>query len=134
MKVKLGPDSIRILAAFEKITKVDARDCILTEDTICFLVNPDKVGLAIGKNGSNIKQVSRVLGKAVKVYAYSSDPEELVRNMIPNIKSYERVENSVTISIPVKDKVFVIGRNGRNIKIIKEILKRHFDIDNLKLR
>jgi transcription antitermination factor NusA-like protein len=40
----------------------------------------------------------------------------------------------MVVTIPKKDKVHVIGRNGSNIKAIREILKRHFGIKNLRLR
>ena len=39
MAVKLETEDIRNLAAFEKITKVHARDCIITDNCIYFLVD-----------------------------------------------------------------------------------------------
>ena len=44
MSVKLGTDSIRNIAAFEKITEVHAHDCLITEECVYFLVDPEKVG------------------------------------------------------------------------------------------
>ena len=61
MAVKLGIDSIRTIALFEKITNVHAKDCLITDDCVYFLVDPDKIGLAIGKNGSVIKEVRKSL-------------------------------------------------------------------------
>lgn len=134
MTVKLGMESIRTIAAFEKITNVHARDCLITENCIYFLVDPDKIGLAIGKNGLVIKEVRRVLGKNVKVFGYSNDPETMVKNIIPNIKRIELNGDTVNVSVPMEDKVNVIGRNGSNINAIREILKRHFSIKRFILR
>lgn len=134
MTVKLGTQSIRTIAVFEKITKVHARDCLITENCVYFLVNPDKIGLAIGKNGLVIKNVRRVLGRNVKIFGYSDNPETMVRNIIPNIKRIELNGDSINVSVPMEDKVNVIGRGGSNINAIREILKRHFSIKKFILR
>lgn len=134
MSVKLETQTIRIIAAFEKMTKVHARDCIIMEDSIYFLVNPGKIGVAIGKNGSNIKEVSKALGKNVRLFAYYDNPKEMLKAMVPTAKSIEIGKESASLAVPSSDRVAVIGRNGRNIKAIKEILNRHFSIKTVKLR
>ena len=58
----------------------------------------------------------------------------MIKNMVPTIKSMNMNNGSIVISIPPEDKVSVIGKNGRNIKAIKEIMMRHFSIKYLKLR
>lgn len=134
MAVKLGIESIRTIALFEKITNVHAKDCLITDDCVYFLVDPERIGLAIGKNGSVIKEVRKILGKQVRLFGYHSTPEEMARNMIPNIKNMTVNDGSMVISIAPQDKVAVIGKNGRNIKAIKELMKRHFSINHIKLR
>lgn len=134
MPVKLSTDTIRIIAAFEKVTKVHAKDCIVTEECIYFLVNPQKIGLAVGKNGTVIKELRKIFGKPIKIFGYSDDPEILIKNLIPNIKSVEINNGSATVTVPPNERTAVIGRNGNNIKIIKEILSRHCKITEFKLR
>ena len=134
MSVKLGIDSIRTIALFEKVTNVHAKDCLITEDCVYFLVDPEKIGLAIGKNGAVIKEVRKSLGRQVKIFGYSDKPEEMIKNLIPNIKTMTLNNGSMVISVPSDDKVSVIGKNGRNIKAIKEIMRRHFSIKYVKLR
>jgi N utilization substance protein A len=134
MSVKLETHDIRTIAAFEKITKVHPKDCLITEEQIYFLVDPDKVGFAIGRGGAVIKEVIRVLGKPVKVLGYYNDPKEMIKSIAPGVKSIETVNGSMIISLPAKDKIALIGKNGNNIKAIKTILDRHFDIKNLRVR
>jgi N utilization substance protein A len=134
MAVKLGIEDIRIIALFEKVTNVHAKDCLVMEDYVYFLVDPDKVGLAIGKNGTVIKEVRNALGKQIKIFGYSDNPEGMIKNMVPSTSSISFNEGTMIISVPQKEKVSIIGRNGRNIKAIKEIMKRHFSIKYLKLR
>lgn len=134
MSVKLGNQSIRTIAAFEKMTKVHARDCIIMDDSIYFLVDPDKIGFAIGRNGSHIREVSKVFGKTVRLFAYHREPEEMLRAMIPTVKSIDMVRDMLSLTVPASDRVAVIGKGGRNIRAIKEIMKRHFAIKTVRLR
>ncbi len=134
MAVKLETEAIRTMVTFEKITKVHPKDCIITEDMICFLVNPEKMGFAIGKGGSTIKEVSKILGKPVKLFGYYHDPREFIKRVAPSAKSIEMNNGSVTISLPASDKVALIGKNGNNIKALKTIISRHFHIKNVRVR
>jgi N utilization substance protein A len=134
MSVKLGTESIRTIAAFEKMANVHARDCLIMEDSIYFLVDPGKIGFAIGRNGSNIKEISKSFGKTVRLFAYHKEPGDMLRAMLPNAKNIDVGKESVSLTVPASERVAVIGKGGRNIKAIKEILKRHFAIKNVKLR
>jgi N utilization substance protein A len=134
MTVKFETQSIRTLAYFEKKTRVHARDCIITDDCIYFLVEPEKVGMAIGKNGAVIRDVRRAFGKNVKVLGYYPEPEDMLRNLMPGIKSMDMSNGSIIVTIPREDRVAAIGRNGANIKIAREIMNRHFSFKTLKLR
>jgi len=134
MTVKLETQSIRIIAAFEKITNVHTRDCIITDECIYFLVDPEKIGLAVGKNGSVIKEVRKVFGKPVKVFGYYPDAKSFISNMVPGVKFLGTDNGSMTISIPNEQKMSLIGKNGDNIKAVRDILNRHYKIKKLRLR
>jgi N utilization substance protein A len=134
MSVKLETKDIRTMATFEKITRVHPKDCIITEDHVYFLVEPEKIGFAIGKGGSVIKEVRKVLGKPVKLFGYHDSPEEFIRGVAPNVKTFEKKNDVISVSLPTKDKVVLIGRNGNNIKAVKTMLERHFQIKNFRVR
>ncbi len=134
MSIKLATQNIRDIAVFERVTHVHAKDCIRGESCVYVMIEQGKSGLAIGKNGSNVKSVGRVLGKPVKVFEFAPDLESMVKNMIPSVKGMEVNGESVTVSIPKSDRSVVIGRSGQNIKVMKEFLKRHFKIKYLRLR
>ncbi len=134
MELKLSTENIRTIALFEKVTKVHAKDCISTGNSIYFLVDSKKMGVAIGKNGSNIRELRRISGKQVKIFGYSPDMETFVRNVVPDLKTIERNGNSVMISVPGESKLTVIGKSGENINAIRDMLKRHFGVENFRLR
>lgn len=134
MPIKFQTDSLRAIAAFQKVTGVDAKDCLVTDSSVFFLVEPGGLGRAIGRNGSSIKELRRVFDKPVKIFEYSDTPEGLIKNMIPGANNIEMGKDDVKVSIPVENRSEVIGRGGRNIKAIKEFLFRHFKIERLILK
>lgn len=134
MEVKLSTENIRTIALFEKVTKVHPKDCLITEHSLYFVVPGEKMGMAIGKNGANIKELRRISGKHIKIFPYAESVEEFLKNVIPTIKNIDIAEKHVTITVPLEDKVTVIGRNGENINAIRDLLKRHFRIESFKLR
>lgn len=134
MTIKLQTQNIRDIGVFERVTKVHVKDCIRDENCVYFMIETGKSGLAIGKNGAVIKNVSSVLGKTVKIFEFAQDAETMVKNMIPTAKNVEVGNGSVTVTIPNSDRSVVIGRGGRNIKVMKEFLSRHFKINYLRLR
>jgi N utilization substance protein A len=134
MSVKIDTQSIRTIAAFEEITQVHAKDCLITEECVYFLVDPDKVGLVIGKNGYTIKELRRVFGTTVKIMGYYERPDDFIKNTIPNAKIIEMSGERMTLSVPEEEKVMVIGKNGNNINALREIMERHFEVKSLKVK
>ena len=134
MIVKLGTETIRTIALFERITKVQPKDCLITDNCVYFLVDSEKIGLAIGRNGSVVKEVRRLLGKMVKIFGFSNNPQILIRNLVPNIKNIDMNNGTMMITIPNEDKLLVIGKNGSNIKALNELMSRHCSIKRVRLR
>ena len=58
-------ETLNMLRVFEDITGAAVRDCIIDENNsaIVFIVEPGQMGLAIGKNGINIKMAEKFLKK-----------------------------------------------------------------------
>ena len=125
-------DTLKVITTFENITGSEVRDCICSE-TIYFLVNPGKIAIAIGKGGKNIKVAERFIKRPIKVFEWSDDGEQLIKNMIPNLQKLVLNENHAVVTIDSKHKGSVIGKGGSNIKIIREFLTRNSQIKELKV-
>ena len=132
--IKIDTEKFRIIAAFEHITKVHPKDCLISDDSIYFLVDAEKIGLAIGKKGSVIKNVNQKLGKQVKLFEYSKDPQTLVKNLIPQAENIEINGEEAKVIVPQKERSAIIGRGGRNINIVKEFLDRHCGIKSVRIK
>jgi len=138
MTITFDTETIRLLTLFENITNAPVRDCFVNDNIVYYIVEEGKIGLAIGKNGNSIKNVERVVGKKVKVFEYSSKPEKFVKNLIPQCKEINVIEEKGEIRVEIKvnknDRGFVIGRGGEKIKIYKEILKRVHNISDIQVK
>jgi len=138
MTIELNTNTIRLLNLFENITNVRVMDCFENGDTVYYVVEEGKAGLAIGKGGSSIKYIEKIVGRHVKVYEYSPDAVEFVKNLVPvaqDVKIIQEDDKTIAeIKINKKDKGIVMGRNGEKFKILKEILKRIHDINDVRLK
>jgi len=138
-EIKLTSDELRFMSLFQDITRVTAKDCIIDEknNRIIFLISPEFMGIAIGKSGSNVKKLEKLLGRTVELVAYSDNLEDLVKNLMApaRVKSIKVVQSNskktVYISVEPQDKGLAIGKNGRNVDRAKLILKRYMDIDSV---
>ena len=125
-------DTIRVIAAFENITGTEVRDCVCS-DVIYFLVNPGKMALAIGKDGHNIKTAEKMLKKHIKIFEWSEDCEQFIKNLIPSAQKIDINGDKATLAIDTETRGMVIGKKGCNIKVIREFLERNSNIKGLKI-
>lgn len=142
MTVKLDTEGIRCIGIFEQITGAGARDCIVDNaaNKVILVVKKGDMGLAIGKDGSNINKVKKMLRRDVEVIEHSPDIKEFVEYLfrpihVKNVELQTRDDKSlVYVEIPRKDKGIAIGKNGEKIKKVKLLLKRNHDIYDVVLK
>ena len=115
-----------------------AKDCILEEERVIFLLNKGDTGRVIGKNGQNIKQLRATFGKEVQVVEYGDDMEKLAVNSIAPVKVSNVIlkkdkngKSTIVMYVQAKDRARAIGKNQATLNRSKTILKRHYNIDNV---
>ncbi len=136
---KLGPEELRFIALFQSITGTTVLDCIVDEDfnRIIYIVRPEDMGKAIGRRGINVKRLSDLLKKNIEIVEHSDNLEDMVKNVfrearIVSINLVERGgQKTLYVRVPDSDKGKAIGREGKNLKRARLILKRFFDIDRI---
>ena len=138
--IKLSTDQIRLISLFQNITKATARDCLDDEkqNKIIFVVNEGKMGLAIGKGGSNIKSLKNIIKRDVELIEYFDDPIKFLKNIL-NPKFVNEIKLDVkpdgssqaTIIVDHGKKGLVVGREGRNAERARLFAKKYFDISTI---
>lgn len=127
--ITLNQEIIGFINVFENVTKAEVKDCFFEGEKIVFVVNPGNMGLAIGKGGRNINQVSSLLHKKVDVIEFNPDPVLFAKSLLLPVKPKEVIlkDGVVTIvSHDIKEKGRIYGRERTNFKRIQEIVSKYF--------
>lgn len=129
-KVILDQEAFGLSSLMEKIARVRVKDCFKNEEIVYFVVAPGELGKAIGKGAVNIKRVQEELGKRIKVIEYNDEVVNFIKNIIYPAKVEEIIEENSVIFIKdssKKTKSLLIGRGGKNLKLINRAVKRFFN-------
>ncbi len=140
--IKLTTDQMRLMLLFQRVTGATARDCVEDEkqDRVIFAVDAGKMGLAIGKGGSNIKSLQNMVKKNVELVEYGDDPAKFLRSvlnpqLVSEVKISERADGTrqaIVVVDPGK-KGLVVGRDGRNAEKARMLARRYFDITSVMI-
>ena len=126
---------IRYLNLFNKITQVITRFCFKYNETIIFCVPKKLVSKAIGEGGRNIKKISEIIGKRVKVISTPAETEELekIEIFIEDIVSPVKFKdlnlngNEIILTAGGQSKAILIGRNKKRLLELQKISEDYFN-------
>ncbi|MBI3027513.1 NusA-like transcription termination signal-binding factor [Candidatus Woesearchaeota archaeon] len=134
-KIKYDSDLMKLITLFESMTGARVKDCI-DNDNLLFIIEESDMGKAIGRNGANIKRLENTLKRKIRLAEFSNDATKFVRNMIYPVEVLDvRLEDKIVI-IRGKDtsaRARLIGRERQNINHLSSIIKRYFDINEVKV-
>lgn len=138
-EVRLDNQTLLHISLFERITRTQIRDCVEMEDKIIFMVDNGRITQAVGKNGENVSKLRKSLDKTIQIIEYSDDPAQFVRSVFHpyEVESVELEARGDQIHATVKVnpvlKAKAIGKQGRNLKIFRDIISRHHNIQSVSV-
>ena len=123
---------MRYINLFTKISHVLSKHCFIYNSTIMFVVPKKDVSKAIGQNNINLKKVSAIINRKIKVVGAPqslADAEKFISTIIYplEIKSIEIKDNWLIINAGQQNKAMLIGRNKRRLDEMKKIIKEYFN-------
>ncbi len=127
---------MKYMSLFETLTQSKLKDCIVNEDRTIFIVEENQIGKAIGRKGINVKKIENILNKKIKIVEFNSNHLQFIQNFIYPLKAREIKEDNKIVTITgsdTKTRGLLIGREAKNLNNLKSIVKRYFDIDNIKV-
>lgn len=140
MAITLTDRERRYIALFEDVSGAVARDCVVDEegDRVVFVVAPDDMATAIGPDGRTVARVEERIGRDISLVEDAADPELFVANALAPAVVYEVsvTEDDETVAyadVDEADRGVAIGADGRNIEIARVLVRRHFDVDDIRL-
>ena len=128
---------MRYLNLFRRITKIHTRSCFKYNEAIIFCVPQRLVSKAVGEEGKNVKQISRILRKRIKIVPSPKgiqDAKKFIEAVISptTFKDLEIKDNELIITAGSQNKAALIGRNKRRFlemqRIVKDFFKKEFRI------
>ena len=133
---KLDLSAMKWISLFEQVTNASVKDCFSQNERLIFVVKQGDIRKAVGKNGSNIKKLEGMLKKKLKIVEHSEDLVKFVTNVVHPCKVKEiSVEDDVVFIVPVDSvtRGYLIGRGAVNLRGFEEIVKRFFDVKEIKV-
>jgi len=121
------------------IIEIDILDCMVVEDRIVFIVQNGQLGAAIGIKARNLDRLRRLFKKNIKFVEFDSNKERFILNLCKPYKVnnivFEGSGDSVVARIEVErsDKSKIIGKDGKNIDIIRKLANRHHSIKDVQI-
>ena len=137
--MKLERDAILYINELENLTKVQARDCIIKDKTITYVIDDNQVGKAIGKNGNIIKQLSKNFAKKIEIVPFFEKPEEFIKNYLKEGEiskvdfSKDENDKSVIVIVLTREGKRKILGNSMKLKKARDILQRSYNINGIKI-
>ena len=134
-KIKYDSDVLKLIRHFELMTGAKVKDCIANERLV-FVIEENDIGKALGNKGSKIKRLEKSLKRRIKLVEFNSDVLQFVKNLAypMELDDVKNANGIVTVSVKGSDmKAMLIGREHKNINSFKEIVKRHFNINEIRV-
>jgi len=138
-EITLTGDTLRHISLFERITGTRVKDCLETDEKLVFVVEQGQGSRAVGKKGENVIRLNNISGKNIQVIEYSDNPEMFVKNVFHTYQVQSvtiEMRGTIvhaTVKVDPQSKGKAIGKNGKNLRIAREIVNRHHNIQSISV-
>lgn len=135
----LSKEDIQLLNLLEFRTGAHGKDVVRSDNELVFIVASGDLGKAIGKNGTNLARLRREVGASVEVVEAANSLEGFTYNLFKPVPvqevsmSEDGGRKTVTVKVEREKKGLAIGRNGERIKRARALLKRYYEVDEVKI-
>ncbi len=133
----LDMQDLRYLNLFMKITRIQTRHCFPYNNMIIFAVPRPLLSKAVGKQGMNVKRISEIIRRRVRIIPLPRDEEDakkFIEAIVAPVEfnDLDIKEGEIILTPGSQSKAALIGRNKRRLlemkKIVKDYFKRDFKI------
>lgn len=130
--MKLTLKTISHITLFENVTGAKVKDCIQKDNGLIFIIEEGSIQRA----ARGLRKVEHMLKKPVKIIGHSEDLKKFITNLIypeepDNIRQDEKIIYIETKDNQTKGRIF--GRSRERLQWINELVKKYFDIDEVRV-
>lgn len=130
---------MRYINLFERFSGVSTSDCFVYNNILFFGVPKSKIFKAMGPRGKNVKDLSDVLRRRIKIVEMPAGNDNGIKKFILDLIAPIEVNNievgagEVVICAPMQSRAMLIGRDRVRENELLEILKKSFGIEKVKI-
>lgn len=133
----ISMQDMRYLNLFRRITGTSTRHVLKYNEMIIFCVPKNLVPKSLGEKGSNIKKISQILGKRIRIIPIPQGVQHakpFIEAIVSPVEfnGLEIKDNELVLTAGSRNKAALLGRNKRRLiemqKIIKDFFGKEFRI------
>ena len=127
---------MKFISIFESLTGAALKDCFEQNDKLIFVVKQGEIGKAIGRRGINTKKLERILKKRIKIIEFNPELLQFIQNIVfpSKVKEIKSEDSTVIITPPDSEtRGYLIGKGAVNLRATEEVVKRYFEIKEIKV-
>lgn len=138
MPVTLSDEARRYIGRFDELTGVGPRDCLIEPDRLVFVIPVGEMSDAIGPGGRTVERVGDAFDRTVELVEYAETAEAFVANALApaavrGVTISEQNDRVAYVEVESADRGVAIGTDGQNIDAARQLVERHYDIDDVQL-
>jgi len=139
MAITLTEQTMKYISLFEGVTGTTVKDCIETDDKLVFVVKEGDASKAIGKGGEGANRLRDMLKKNIQIVEFADNAEAFLKNIFRSYGPEKVVVETrgkvihATITVDPKLKGKAIGKAGSNLRLAREIISRHYNIQSVSV-
>ena len=132
MTKTIDMQGMRYLNLFERITRIRTRFFFNYNNMVVFCVPRMAIKQALGNENSNLKKMSQILKKKIRVVGIPNsieDAERFIKTIISPVefKELEIKDNEMIITAGSQNKASLLGRNKRRLLEMQKIIEDFFN-------
>ncbi|WP_393971658.1 NusA-like transcription termination signal-binding factor [Oxyplasma meridianum] len=128
------------MALFEKVARVELKECLENEDMVLFVVFEKKLSEMFKRNDNAIAELKERINKHILVVEYSRDLIMFVKNIfyrfgVKEINiNWKEGQTNVLVTVEQNEVGKAIGKEGRNIKLFRDAVQRYYNVKSLNIK
>jgi len=132
-------ETLGYIAFFQEATRANVTDCFVDGNRLIFVVREGDLGKAVGKGGENVARLRKRMAKEILVVEFSEDPGTFCRNVFKayDVKKVDIEDRDgqthATVTVAATEKGRAIGREGRNLRVARDLIARHHGITSVSV-
>ncbi|KJE49435.1 MULTISPECIES: NusA-like transcription termination signal-binding factor [Acidiplasma] len=139
-EITLDNTTLGYIKLFESYTKTNVYECLENEEMVLFVVGERKLAEIFKKHEKIITDLKDKINKRILMAEYSPDLLTFVHNLFfrYDVKEIDLIwkdnATNVFVSIAPENIGRAIGKESRNVKLMRDAIARYFKIKNVIIK